>query len=736
MFTLRRISHNYFLKESPSEWGEWFTKVLKNTGNTVAESELVSRLGKKIITFWDKEKEELIDRTEAAIRDLKIKSPDYYRLLVMTEAISEDRVSLARRWLDGSGAWESWARALLSAIEQYNQSHIPVILTYSNKKYSAIPLGQYEETIRRTPDQFNANSLWQGLLKLAIDGDKLFNDETWWAVWAYCEKRGWNSNIIGGNPKVKEFLEKKFLSYEEQKSHVLEATKWAEWQRQFKEDPRFAEFLRQKSFILPNGRIDVKKAIDTFSDKSPDGIINGFNTLASKLSQELTEITKKIVLKEWELKEKWINNLKELSVLYKIELPNLPPHLLSLMPKGWRLTDIQANLKIVTRYRDAHLANPEVVTVLNQYIDILISQEQILKKKAQIEEAKKRKSQAEEAKKRWANTTEQVVEYLTSKPQEEEADAVHRTALVRAELITNASILEERYQIRTYEEAQKKYRELEEIARWRELTEEEKALRLFLEQNFQIRRDQVILHRSSIETLGREKAEKIFLETNRSLSWNQREQYDFRQLEKASVLLDPESTTWDKALANLEPWKAISFAQIFEWNQESSLRNNRTLESLSLSLNEDGTFDVPAMSLKKISQEELRELKSNIGQFARIGLLQFVPHMKAITGMMRQAGINVAIDGKSDTTEQIQIAKFLFQNLFWRSILSDSLSEVEHEFSASLGNPTNLEVAMQSILLRHTLISLPDGPVSAERIERWINGNKQISTESMLRNMD
>lgn len=246
----------------------------------------------------------------------------------------------------------------------------------------------------------------------------------------------------------------------------------------------------------------------------------------------------------------------------------------------------------------------------------------------------------------------------------------------------------------------------------------------------------MILHRSSIETLGREKAEKIFLETNRSLSWNQREQYDFRQLEKASVLLDPESTTWDKALANLEPWKAISFAQIFEWNQESSLRNNRTLESLSLSLNEDGTFDVPAMSLKKISQEELRELKSNIGQFARIGLLQFVPHMKAITGMMRQAGINVAIDGKSDTTEQIQIAKFLFQNLFWRSILSDSLSEVEHEFSASLGNPTNLEVAMQSILLRHTLISLPDGPVSAERIERWINGNKQISTESMLRNMD
>ena len=69
------------------------------------------------------------------------------------------------------------------------------------------------------------------------------------------------------------------------------------------------------------------------------------------------------------------------------------------MPKGWRLTDIQANLKIVTRYRDAHLANPEVVTVLNQYIDILISQEQILKKKRKLMKRKKENHKQKKQKK-------------------------------------------------------------------------------------------------------------------------------------------------------------------------------------------------------------------------------------------------------------------------------------------------------------------------------------------------
>lgn len=122
-------------------------------------------------------------------------------------------------------------------------------------------------------------------------------------------------------------------------------------------------------------------------------------------------------------------------------------------------------------------------------------------KKAQREEANRRIKQVEEARKQGAQTPEQVVDYLTSKPKDAEAATTHKTALVRAELDTSTQVLQERYNISSFEEAQKKFRELEDVRKTRTLTQQEENLRTYILQNFNIRRDQVIIYSSSIKIL-------------------------------------------------------------------------------------------------------------------------------------------------------------------------------------------------------------------------------------------
>ena len=112
--------------------------------------------------------------------------------------------------------------------------------------------------------------------------------------------------------------------------------------------------------------------------------------------------------------------------------------------------------------------------------------------------------------------------------------------------------------------------------------------------------------------------------------------------------------------------------------------NAPELTSIRISMNQDGTYDIPFFQAKNISKEQVEEYKEDALMYAELGLSQFIPFIPRITDELRMGGVTTSIDGQMGTMEQQQILKYLYRLLFGKEITSTNLADVKRAFFTSL----------------------------------------------------
>jgi len=237
---------------------------------------------------------------------------------------------------------ESWRVAILNSLKWAEKWESMKIVGYdSSEWYSVMSIEAYQKKALNSPETIHA-SVVKGAIMIE---EKLnlwvFNEETWWAIWAYCEKRWWNSRLCN-NSEVKTFLGKKYVSYQKIQQERINKALWEEWQKRYKEEPKFAAIINKRTYISnETGIMNMKSAMIWFKDSTdPDGIINWFKDTVETLTNEINTLKQEKWKKESEISKRKIDSLIELWEKHKISLTLIPENLLKNKVQSWRLDEI------------------------------------------------------------------------------------------------------------------------------------------------------------------------------------------------------------------------------------------------------------------------------------------------------------------------------------------------------------------------------------------------------------
>jgi hypothetical protein len=319
-----------------------------------------------------------------------------------------------------------------------------------------------------------------------------------------------------------------------------------------------------------------------------------------------------------------------------------------------------------------------------------------------------------------APSISEVWTVLNSKESQQKITASRNVAIARVETDEAREYLK-KSAITDLASAQKELKRLSELGR--PLTPEEELIKAGIIGFIESKKKEAQVYITSKSILWEKEAQAIFTESNRFITGSYQETYDFRIIERTGILNDPESTAGEKTLARMKPGETISMSQFVEWDMPTSIMNAPELVSIWVSMNEDGTYNIPLFWAERITKEQVKEYKENTILYAELGLSQFIPLIPRITSELQRSWHAISIDGKSSTMEQQILLKELYRLLFGKEITSTNLSEVKHAFSLALWNPTNMKVAMQHTLKIHKLISESSQPIREDVLIEWIRSN-------------
>lgn len=702
--------------------------VAKDAANLAINSYLWEA-GRKL-TF-SKEDNALIEKVEKEVN--AVKWTPIYTILKSTGMISEDKASLAMRWLNSR--WDTndgreWAIKLLKALEDYKKWTL-TILTYSKEKwYQTEELSKYESIVKNDTTKMNT---WLMKWFYELRWTKMsFDESTWKKIWLYILSRNWESRLLQGIPEAKQPLieiwkkekEKEEIELTEISNDILKKIKV--------ENPKI-------ELLLTNTELKLKadgKTIDI------SWIISEFEKTGDKLSidqieKKFSELAKKLK-SNWEaLIKEWKDQLKKIpgnpKTLREVGIKNIPYTI------DGKTIDISDNsianadpekagtmILAITKYQKTIDKNTkdynEKNTVLENIKQVLVKIQEWKKIAWQAGQANRVASEAKKHKEKWWNRENFSI------PKDEVLQVVDKLAVARTQQESTRWDLKE-YGITTLEQAEKKFKELWE--KWT-LTKDESYLKKLLEQfirdNITIAREQ----QAAEKILGKKEAQEIFTETNRFVSGNPTEKYDFKALEKIATLADPESLPWDKNLARMEPWQTLSMDKFMEWwDWSSSLAYSPELASIDIQMNQDGSYNIPLLRESHLSEDQVREYRTNIWLYANIWLSQFIPHIPIITEELRRKWINTSMDGSTWTTEQQKVLKEIYTLLFGKKLETTNLWEVERAFGSSLWNPENMKNAIQHTLKVHKLIGESGQPIARDTLKNWIRTSSESAPNTI-----
>lgn len=261
--------------------------------------------GRKL-TF-SKEDNALIEKVEKEVN--AVKWTPIYTILKSTGMISEDKASLAMRWLNSR--WDTndgreWAIRLLKALDDYKKWTL-TILTYSKEKwYQTEELSKYESIVKNDTTKMNA---WLMKWFYELRWTKMsFDESTWKKIWLYILSRNWESRLLQGIPEAKQPLieiwkkekEKEEIELTEISNDILKKIKV--------ENPKI-------ELLLSNTELKLKADGKTINIS---WIISEFEKTGDKLS--IDQIEKKFSELAEKLKSNWEALIKE----WKDQLKKIP----------------------------------------------------------------------------------------------------------------------------------------------------------------------------------------------------------------------------------------------------------------------------------------------------------------------------------------------------------------------------------------------------------------------------
>jgi hypothetical protein len=664
------------------------------------------------------------DAWDAIERSKKSTNPNVIKvvkILTATGAISDNKTSLLTRWWEGSG--KSWALKIIESLEKAEKWEIHVVV-YSNNNYESFPLETYESKVCNDVTFMNIG-LMKWMYSLRWSGI-WFQDTTWNQIWLYVFNRGWASNLVSWWNQsdintVIELWKKEKETKEAKLKAVLESSL---------KDPKMKEFLKEKQ-ILINDKFDIKNELDKLKaeKKSIAEVETHFNWLADKflkeaklLLEESKNIAKQTGLDKKTLAQLKIPGIKSTTDGKTIDISD------RLLTELNQKECQDAMIGIDTWFNNLDKKSPDY----KEKQELALNIKKVLIKRIggfkEADKAAKAKKTADKAQKDWKNgiTTEKF-----ETDNEKTLDAAGNIWVARFQQESTKKGLQD-FWIYTLVQAEDK---LQIIQDKYPLTQEEEYLKKLLEQFI---RDNIAVARELQITeniLWRDQARELFTQTNRFISKDPAEEYNFDHLEQIAIQTDPESTSGGRRFARLEPGDSISVEEFIErrsWNEIEY--STPELSNSHIIKNTDWTYSI-LWSLKisnHLTRKELREYIETIRLYSKIWLWQFIPHIPMIAQELRKRGINVALDWVTNTMEQQKILKPLYKMLFGKEIISTNLSEIERAFSSALGNPSNIRDTMQRVLKTHKLITESNMQIMPNVFQTWMQENRKENSPSSI----
>jgi hypothetical protein len=716
-------------------WSDTMDKVV-DTGkkglNTVSNtaSGAIEAMGSDIV-------DKLKSSVENAEKSSNQSTKDTLKILKATWALIDtwmfdisNKLRLAKRWWEWSG--KIWAQKIIEALDKAEKWE-PQIVTYSNNKYESWSLKEYENLIKKDTWTMNVNAMkWLYSLIWSNIG---FKKETWEKIGLYIYSRKWVSNLLKDIPWARWPLME--LGAKEAKKEEIELTNiTTNILKKIKlENPKIEQLLKNTALkVKPDGKtIDVWQILYEFEK-------NWEKLNIKEIEQKFRELAETLK-KNWEVMiNSWKEKLKKIhgnpKTLREVGINTIP------FVVDGKTVDISENLILtadpqkawamiiaIDKYQKTLNKTSKDFDEKNNILDsIKEGLIQVRKWKETIWYAAQTDMVAHDAKRHrekwWTKET-------FTWPKVEVLEATNNVAIARAQSESTRSDLKE-YNIHTLEQAQTRLHEIWDKATKADLSPDDIYLKKLLDQYIQDNKRVAIEYVTVVRVFGEADAKYIFTQTNQFISGNPKETYNFQALEKIATLTDPESTPSQRSLARLEVGQSVSMNDLLRWNSEISVSSAPEISQVTISKNPDGTFNIPLFEARNITKDQVNEYQEDTRLYAELGLSQLIPHIPLLTRELRNKWINTAIDGKTGTMEQQQILKSLYTQLFWKEIISSSLTEVERAFSSALGNPTNMKNAMQGVLSTHHLIAGSGQSIVPDTLQNWMRQNTQDNQKSTI----
>ena len=592
----------------------------------------------------------------------------------------------------------------------------PHIMTFSNGAYTVTSISEYKSQIAAAPESINT---W--VVKWFVNLHKKWSSlwfplSTWENIATYCANRKWVTNIIWWNKEIATFLWTKYGGKIKKEEWIYDGI-LKEFVGKMDEGTLKKLLTENKLEKTADGKIDIGKIIMGLEISNVEDIPKKLAEKSEKLKEDGMKLLKiareeqKSLVNIKDLESLWISNLIG-TIKNKSFASFMPEECIKYIPIVDELFKKEGNPK---RKEEIKKIQGILIAVKGGYENVKNGWALILHTK----EASKLIKQNPNSK------TEDIIRNAESSEIRKKESLAEDVSVTRAGIEQWKNILQDmNIDISSFEDLQKKYNELVEKEKNIWLTKEEERIKAQLYSQIQanIRAAQVVKNYEWF--LTKEDIKEVFIDTNRFISDNPNEIYNFQAIEKIAVLTDPESSIWARNLARLEPGQSMSMDRFVEWDLRSPLSSAPEISNISVSMNQQGTYDIPTLWAVNLSKEQVQEYMTNVSLYADMWLSQLIPHLTMITGELRNKWVNTAIDGSSNTMEQQQVLKALYSQLFGKEIISSSLGDVERAYSSALGNPTSMKNAMQGVLKTHRLIGESGWSIAADTLQKWIRQNK------------
>jgi regulator of replication initiation timing len=630
-------------------------------------------------------------------------------------------------WKDPVRGWKKFF-ALKEALKR--STNEPHIITFSNGEYTVTSISAYKSSIANTPENIN---VWvvRWFFNLNKKGSLLwFPDTTWENIATYCAKREWKTNIIWWDQEIAVFLWTKYGEKVKKEERVYDGI-LKEFTGKIDDNDLKNLLTNSKLERTADGKIDIRKIIMRLNITNP--------SLVPKLLQEESDKLRNDGMKLLKRAREDQKTLSAIKDLKSLGIPDIPKYIES---KAFASFTLDECIKYI----------PTIDEVLKKEGDP-IRKKEIGKIKGILITTKEGYGKVKDG---WALAihTKESGKYIKQNPntnlegiiKNAESSEIRKkesfawdTSISRAVIEQGKDILKDmNIDISNFEDIQKKYQELVEKEKNNGLTIEEERIKaqLYAQIQANIRAAQVVKNYEGL--LTKEDIQQIFTDTNRFVSWNPKEEYDFDALERTAVMTDPESTPGERRFAWLKEGDSLSLESFIERRTgDEPIYGVPEISYSKIVKNSDGKYSIIwPLKAENLSRKELMEYVKTIRLYAEIGLSQFIPHIALISGELQRQGISTDLDGKSDTTEQQKILKPLYKMLFGKEIITSSLWDVKRAFGSTLGNPTNMRNSMQEILReKHHLIRENNWSIDWTVLKEWIRSSKETDPQDILLNI-